>query len=59
MAQHYKMPRKYSRPKKIPKNCQICGKKTDELYSYIDGNNISITYNAPYLCKECYDKKYK
>ena len=55
---HYRMPKKYSRPKKIPKNCQNCGIKTEDLYFYLDESNIAITYNSPYLCKQCYEKKY-
>ena len=23
---------------------------------YVDGNNIAISYNSPYLCKQCYEK---
>jgi len=59
MSQHYKMPRKYLRGRKQPKHCEECNKKTNELYQRIDGNNCSITYYSPYLCKSCYNKKYK
>ena len=40
--------------------CAKCGKSLcmEHAYSYVDGNNISITKNAPTLCKECYEEKY-
>jgi len=55
---NYKTPKKYLRRKKEPNNCQKCGKKTEQLYIYVDGNNISITHNSPYLCRDCYEEKY-
>lgn len=41
--------------------CAKCKKSLclEHAYSYVDGNNISITKNAPTLCKECYEEKYK
>lgn len=40
--------------------CKNCKKSLcpEHAYSYIDGNNISITKNAPTLCKKCYEEKY-
>lgn len=40
--------------------CNECKKSlcAEHAYSYVDGNNVSITQNAPTLCKECYEKKY-
>jgi len=40
--------------------CAICGKTLcgKHSYSYVDGNNGSITKNSPTLCRECYGKKY-
>lgn len=55
---NYRIPRKYLRPRKQPKKCQYCGKRTDDLYTYVDESNIAITRNAPYLCKDCYQHKY-
>lgn len=60
MAQNYKMPRKYNTPRKYYGHCEKCGKEVplDEICQYIDGNNIAITYNSQYLCKECYEDRY-
>ena len=40
--------------------CEECGtpKSLSEVYCYVDDVNPAINYNAPYLCKECYIKKY-
>lgn len=57
---NYRMPRKYSTVRKYGGKCEKCGKKTpfNEVYCYIDESNIAISYNAPYLCKECYQEIY-
>jgi len=34
----------------------LCGRHS---FSYVDGNNESITRNSPTLCKECYGLKYQ
>ena len=41
-------------------HCEKCKKSLCEehAYSYVDGNNIAITNNSPYLCKKCYEEKY-
>lgn len=41
--------------------CENCGAKKmpNEVFIYVDGNNFGITNNSPYLCRECYEKKYK
>lgn len=38
----------------------MCGvkKPPQDLFIYVDGNNISITKNSPILCYDCYIKKY-
>lgn len=33
----------------------VCGK---HIFSRVDGNNISITKNAPEYCASCYRKTY-
>lgn len=40
-------------------HCSECGKTfcPKHIYQYVDGNNISITNNSPYYCKECEEKK--
>ena len=46
--------------RKFNGHCEICKKSLcpEHTYSFVDGNNEAITYNAPYLCKECYEKTY-
>lgn len=44
--------------KNVCKNCGI-EKELNELFCYVDGNNIAITKNSPLLCYDCYVKKYK
>ena len=41
--------------------CNGCGveKHPSKIYSYVDGNNISITRNSLEYCYDCYNKKYK
>jgi hypothetical protein len=40
--------------------CAECGvrKFSNEIYSYVDGNNVAITKNSPELCEMCYRDKY-
>lgn len=40
--------------------CESCGKEIPicQAYSYIDPDNGAITNSAPYLCAECYEKRY-
>lgn len=62
MARGYMRPRnKYLKPRKFGGLCEMCGekKKENEVYCYIDGNNYAISYNSPYLCIDCYIKKYE
>lgn len=54
---NYRPPRKYSRARKYNGKCENCGVKCDSPYQHVDENNISITWNAQYLCKDCYNKK--
>ena len=61
MARGYYQPRiKYTKPRKYNGKCEGCGtpKPANEVYCYVDDVNPSINYYAPYLCKECYTKKY-
>ena len=44
--------------KKGEDKCRDCGKKTKDLYMYVDESNIAITRNSPFLCKSCYIKRY-
>ena len=41
--------------------CEDCGtpKPPSEVFCYVDDVNPAINYNSPYLCKECYEKRYK
>lgn len=41
-------------------HCEKCKKSLcqEHAYFYVDGNNIAVTNNSPYLCKNCYEKKY-
>ena len=57
MARNYRPPRKYSRARKYHGKCENCGIKCDNPYQHVDESNISITWNAQYLCKDCYNKK--
>ena len=59
MVKNYKLPRKYYKSRKYNGKCEKCGCVCEHPYSYIDGNNIAITYNAPYLCKKCFDEMYR
>jgi hypothetical protein len=56
----WKQPKKYSTPRKYRGKCEHCNKKIadNEAYQYYDSSNIAISYNAPYLCRECYIKEY-
>ena len=58
MSRQYRPPRR--RSLKVADKCQTCGEKKppNELYSYVDGNNESITRNAPILCRACYEVRY-
>lgn len=46
--------------KKFLGYCENCKKSLCEehAYFYVDGDNIAITNNSPYLCKSCYENKY-
>lgn len=41
--------------------CTKCGNLFcgQHIYTYVDGNNRSITENAPPYCEECYKETYK
>jgi len=58
VSRQYRPPRR--RSLKVADKCQTCSEKKPptELYSYVDGNNGSITQNAPILCRACYEVRY-
>ena len=61
MSRAYIAPRrKMMKSRKYNGKCEHCGtpKPLSEVYCYIDDVNPAITYNAPYLCIDCYKKKY-
>ena len=61
MAKAYIAPRrKLMKSRKYNGKCENCGKPKplNEVYCYVDDVNPAITYNAPYLCIDCYKKKY-
>ena len=61
MSRRYIVPnRKQMKSIKYNGKCEECGtpKSLSEVYCYVDDVNPAINYNAPYLCKECYIKKY-
>ena len=61
MARAYIAPRrKFMKSRKYHGKCEHCGtpKPPSEVYCYIDDVNPAITYNAKYLCIDCYRKKY-
>ena len=61
MANRYIVPkRKYSKCRPYGGKCEGCGtpKPSNEIYCYVDPVNPAINYNVPYLCKECYEKRY-
>ena len=51
---------KYRKSRKYNGKCEGCGtpKPLNEVYCYVDDVSPAINYHAPYLCKECYIKKY-
>ena len=57
----YQPRRKYSKSRKYNGKCEGCGtpKPFNEVYCYVDDVNPAINYNSPYLCKKCYEKRYK
>lgn len=61
MAKAYIAPkRKHTKARKYHGKCEGCGtpKTLSEVFCYVDDVNPAITYNAPYLCKECYKERY-
>ena len=50
--------KKYGKPRGYAGRCEECGCKEPKPVQYIDESNIAITYNSPYLCRDCYIKKY-
>ena len=61
MAKRYIMPKaKHRKSRTYGGKCEVCGTKkpANEVYCYVDDVNPAINYNAPYLCRECYEKRY-
>ncbi len=61
MARAYIAPRKkLMKSRKYNGKCEKCGtpKPLSEVFCYVDDVNPAITYNAPYLCRECYRAVY-
>lgn len=60
MRGYYAPRRKYQKPRPYKGKCENCGepKAPNEIYCYVDDVNPAINYNAPYLCKKCYEERY-
>jgi hypothetical protein len=61
MARGYFQPRrKYTKSRTYNGKCEGCGTPTplSETYCYTDDVSPAINHHSPYLCKECYIKKY-
>lgn len=59
MSRSYFQPkRKHMHSRKYGGKCEGCGavKPLSEVYCLVDDVNPAINYNAPYLCRACYDK---
>ncbi len=50
-----------SRPRKFSGCCDACGKTlcSCRVYQYVDESNAAISANSPFLCRECYEKRYR
>lgn len=53
-------PKKYMGTRKYNGKCEDCQEKTpsSEIFQRVDENNYAITYNAKYLCRNCYIKNH-
>ena len=60
MRSHTTERRSKTKSRKFTGYCEECNKSicSCKAYSYVDESNASITNNSPYLCKDCYEKKY-
>lgn len=60
MKPHREIRTSKARPRKFNGYCEECKKEicSCKAYQFIDGNNEAITNNSPYLCKQCYEKRY-
>ena len=49
-----------TRSRKFSGRCEACGKPlcSCRAYQYTDESNGAITASAPFLCRDCYEKKY-
>lgn len=49
-----------TRPRKFSGHCESCGKPlcSCRAYQYTDESNGAITASAPYLCRDCYERRY-
>ena len=60
MRGFYHPRKKYYKSIPFGGKCEHCNKKLTpkQAICYVDETNASINYNSPYLCYECYIKKY-
>lgn len=60
MKVHREIRTSKARPRKFNGYCEECKKEicSCKAYQYVDESNAAITNNSPYLCKNCYEKKY-
>ncbi len=49
-----------TRSRKFSGRCEACGKPlcSCRAYQYTDESNGAITASAPFLCRDCYEKRY-
>lgn len=60
MKEHRNIRQYHGRTRKFQGYCEECKKEicSCKAYQYIDESNAAISNNSPYLCKNCYEKKY-
>lgn len=60
MKAHREIRTSKTRVRKFNGYCEECKKEicSCKAYQYVDESNAAITNNSPYLCKQCYEKRY-
>ena len=60
MKAHREIRTSKTRIRKFNGYCEECKKEicSCKAYQYVDESNGAITNNSPYLCKQCYEKRY-
>ena len=60
MKAHREIRTSKTRVRKFNGYCEECKKEicSCKAYQYVDESNATITNNSPYLCKQCYEKRY-